>query len=120
MVAALEPMEGDSVVMTRIGNVRTYQHIDQYDKAVSYAVKMADMMHNHVDVVPMDVSEFVKVKTGTPFSQYVRSLPAAALLELRQLAIEACEDALRNSSDADVRAQAATTLVQLGVLRAAE
>ncbi|KAK62902.1 hypothetical protein AZ22_4069 [Bordetella bronchiseptica 980-2] len=105
------------MVMTRIGTARTFRNIDQYDTAVQNAVAMADHMQAPVDVVPMDVAEFVQVKTGMALKDYLAGLPDAVREELRLMCIDSCMEILHDCPDAAIRVQAAAVLVALGVVQ---
>lgn len=113
-VAALEPLPGDSIVMTRIGTAQVFQPITEYDAAVRDSVRLADHMEAHLDVVPMDIEDFVRLKSGMSLEQFIRTLPEAVLEELWHGCINGCVEAVRYSDDPVVRAQAAHVLQRVG------
>lgn len=108
-VAALEPMPGDCVVMTRIGSTQAFAPITQYDAAVRESVGLADHIAEHIDVVPMGLDDFVQITMGFSLTDFLHALPPAALEELRQICIDACSKAIRN--DDDVSAEVAAKLL---------
>lgn len=116
-VTALDPLPEDCIVMTRIGKAHVFQPITEYDAAVRDSVSLADHMEAHIDVVPMGIDDFVRIKSGLTLEQFIRTLPRAVLEELRQACINGCAEAVRYCDDPAVRAQAAAVLVKLGVVK---
>lgn len=113
-VAALEPLPGDSIVMTRIGTAQVFQPITEYDSAVRESVRLADRLEAHVDVVPMDIEDFVRLKSGMTLEQFIRALPKAVREELWQGCVAGCMEAVRYCDDPEVRLQAAHLLQCVG------
>lgn len=110
-VAALEPLPTDVAVVSRIGKARVVQPIQDYEHAVSEAVRLADHMQHHIDVVPVDTRELLGLSGMSP-EAFIESLSPAGREELREICICSCIDVISNCDDAILVAEAADALAK--------
>jgi len=116
-VYALEPLSEDCFVQTYLGTAEgrellTTCHVADYSGAVADAVRMADRMDYPVTLVPITAPEF-----AAKHREKLDALDDQARGRLRQVAISAMLEVLRDCDDPDTRADAYGVLQTLGVVK---
>lgn len=114
-VYALEPLPDDCFVQTYIDGpdgrrLLATQHITNYQAAVDWAVGMADQMARPIHIVPISAAEFVK-----KHRERLAELDHQQRGRLRQAAITAMLEVLRDCPDPKVRVEAYDILTTLKV-----
>jgi len=109
-VAVLHPSMGDLFVMTTVNGMQvSMDPVTKFDAAVRRANKMADrLVHPErvvIKVLCLSFLEACKVQGLNPATLFEHQTPDDAAA-MRQQAITNCNDALRNSNDPRVRAEA--------------
>jgi hypothetical protein len=124
-VCAYEPQDGDCFVETWLGGEELdgsakrwlfTQSIDQYRAAVDWAVGIADQMVHPLEVVPITGAEYLRCNRDA-MEKTLMGMSDQERGELRQWAIKACVEILRDCDDPAVRAEAYDALVQMKVVR---
>lgn len=118
-VATMPPSPGDLFVVTLMFGKRVLvDPIDQYDRAVRVAEAFARrIVHPRpvtIKVLPMSFPELV-AQTGTTREEIAKTLTPKDREADRQLIIDACWRALRESNDPAVRTEASEILTGMGV-----
>ncbi len=124
-VCAYEPQDGDCFVETWLGGYELdgsakrwlfTQNIEEYRAAVDWAVGIADQMVHPLEVVPITGAEYLR-QNRELMEKTLMGMTDQERGELRQWAIKACMEILRDCDDAAVRAEAYDALVQMKVVR---
>lgn len=114
-VYAYEPLPEDSFVQTYLGTadgrkLLTTCHVDDYSSAVADAVRMADQMAYPVTLVPITAPEF-----AAKHRERLAGLDDQQRGRLRQVAIAAMLEVMRDCEDPGLRAEAYEVLQTLKV-----
>ncbi len=118
-VATLAPSPGDVFVLTTLFGRRVFvQPVTEYEQAVrraqAFVRRLVHAGHVTVKVICLTLPE-AQAMGYAPDDLFQDQTPEAEA-EMRQLAVSASMDALRNSPDATVRLDAMKLLNDLGVL----
>lgn len=120
-VSAMSPAPDDLYVVTTLFGKRVFvQPITEYKKALATAEKFADFVQQPRPVVvklfcltAVEMADAMGIDPATLFADQTAQEQA----EMRQLAVTACKDALRDSPLATVRADALQLLINMGELK---
>lgn len=115
-VYAYEPLPRDRWVVTMIGNKRLpMQPIDHYHHAVAWAVSMADQFEHHLNIVPMDIKDWVEWHREQ-VERWLAQLTPKETEQLRRDVIATCVEVLRDCDDRAVRIEAHDLLVNMAAV----
>lgn len=109
------PGDGDGKHRRTI--VLPYQPISTYQRAVDWAVSMADMMVYPIHVVTLNHGDIFNTERWTPFRDCLANMNDQERGELRQVVVSSMCEVMRDCDDPQVRAEAYDILRKLKVIR---
>lgn len=112
-VAAYEPLPGDVAVLMRFGAMRVLQSINHYDAMVRDGVAIADDLEAHVEVVPLDADELLKLAGYETPDDYVASMTPQEREQLRRECIATLQEVILKSKDLTLVREAGALLAKI-------
>lgn len=112
-VAAYEPLPGDVAVLMRFGAMRVLQSINHYDAMVRDGVAIADDLEAHVEVVPLDADELLKLAGYETPDDYVASMAPQEREQLRRECIATLQEVILKSKDLTLVREAGALLAKI-------
>lgn len=93
-----------------------YEPITEYQRAVDWAVSMADLMAHPIHVVPLNADDMRVPSRFDPICAAVASMTDQERGEMRRVVVTTCAEVMRDCDDWRVRADAYDILRQLKVI----
>lgn len=93
-----------------------YQPISDYQKAVDWAVSMADKMAYPIHVVPLSHNDIFRTARWTPFRDFIAGMNDQERGELRRIIVTTAAEVMRDCDDPEIRADMFDVLCKLKVV----
>jgi len=99
----------------RVAHHLRYEPITEYQRAVDWAVSMADLMAHPIHVVPFNGDDMREPSRFGPICEAVASMTDQERGEMRRVVVTTCCEVMRDCDDPEIRADMFDVLRKLKV-----